>query len=1352
MTTCITPGPNFPAETPQYETHSSLDRYRRVMSNENAPTDKGEQLGQDRVRSQDPSQHVGITTTEAPALPTTNGDVLTNGNGNSNVEIGKSDSEAETVVLSGKDENQAASRTKTIKHEDFSDDQRSIGSIARKRNAHNEDSVAGNKLIEARKPSLKRKRIVHEVMASEGAEGGNSSNLSSARSSPAPQAVSDRNRGSDSDRSRSSPPLDEDIQKKKGRLRKRKLERADDQESRKQRGKSDPSSEVVNGKERREPRRGKKQHTSSVRSESPPPHQHLKEHSIQPPSINNEVKRKKAPPSLSIVSRKKVSEDSGPESDDSSSPKSRPRLHKSASVDEPMTSKLSHKKNVDRSGRTPVARACANENLQQLVHELKERPEHLNKPDFANNTPLQIAALEGFLEICQYLIREGCTIDCHNVDGDTPLIDAVENGHLQVVDLLLEAGADPRVRNAKGYEPLDLVKENDDYEAIRDALTAAKEKHSLRRASEDQSAAAKDNDGTSVSAPGGSPTDSLQTQGSKPGSGGGEIRTKFYNGKSELDLTRRKTARREPTREDLLWVAPTPARLRDAASKGDMAIVGHCLNTLRADTESMLAAARGGHDDVLEILIAIGRPPEPDPEPLASSQYRAGHNTPMLAAIGGGNVKVIRLLLGQPRFNPTRRIYRNYTYYELAKQRQSSNWHEEYDALKEAYDNYDNDRARKSGSSSPHKIRTKRPGSSSSPIPSSTGERPVERIKREHSHKSSSHKHLHPNDTERKRSSSAISDREAESIDPRKTKVRNGRSTSDAGSTASSMPEPGPKPRRRLLSKNEIQSDHDMKRRGSLVTDKSSPSSHEKPRRLSTASPVSVTHDNKQIVQDNCISQRQGSKKRPRISTSPHESVSEINKSHDVVNKKKRQRADSQGNAIDKDRKDSMPRGPAMVANMVANMIASPEPVMSPIKIPGTAPVAFMGGTTASPPLVRSPVEQRKNIGFPVGSLETTLHQDVAAPESQRSRHDKPNLQSSGQAYERPVPTSEEHKTSDHSITTTLQVNKEAKAMATEREVQEKAARDMEALKARGREARAAREQEEAQIKAQREEAELQRQLQTEREEAEARAAKKRSDELQLQAKRAEQERQQKEREERKRVELELREEQRRARIQEDQEMQRRERLPYGLQKAAGLGPEQARDPGWIRNWLPLYYITTEDLDPDCDKEESQERWITNVQAAPLLANRDLELSQCRSPHHFSVITIYLQETDAHMLDRHGLDPSPPHHGPPRLPLAPTPQPASRPPHQSPRKRKKRTIPPGREQAQILHHARTRFLAPTRRLRKHRPPTSPSRSPSLDNAPYGPARPPVWHRRHVGPRAIRGTDECGRKESEGRCA
>ena len=955
-----------------------------------------------------------------------------------------------------------------------------------------------------------------------------------------------------------------------------------------------------------------------------------------------------------------------------------------------MTSKLSHKKILDRSGRTPVARACANDNIEQLAAELKERPHHLNEPDYARNTPLQIAALEGFVEPVRHLINEGCTVNCKNIDGDTPLIDAVENGHLQVVDILLEAGADPRMRNGKGFEPLDLVNtESDDYEAIRDSLTAAKSKFSLRRQSEDQSTGAKDNDGASISAPGGSPTDSLQTQGSKPGSGGDTV-AKGHSAKWEVDVGRRKTARREPTREDLLWITGTPARLKDAASKGDMEVVNACLNTLRADTESMLAAARGGHDDVLGLMIALGKPPEPDPEPLSSNEYRPGHDTPMLAAIGGGNVKVIKVLLGQPMFNPTRRMYHGLTYYELAKQRQSSNWQEEHDVLKEAYDKYSSDGARKSASSSPHKVRTKRPDSSS-PLASSTSERPVGRIKRESSHKSSSYKHLHPNDTERKGSSSAVSDREAEGVDARKPKVRNGRSVSDAGSTANARSEPGTKPRRRLLSKNEIQSDQDIKRKASVAVEKSPPlshASHEKSNRVSTDSPVAVPQDKKASPQDSSF-KRESGKKRPRISTSPRSNLSEVHKDHDAV-KKKRQRADSQGNAIEQERKDSLPRGPAMVANM----IVSPEPVMSPIKTPGTAPVAFMGGSTSSPPMVRSPIEQRKSINFPLGSLDVALQQDVAMPENLSFRHDAPILQPPGQATEHLASTSELSQKSEDSVPEGLQGQNMSSGIAEEHELDEKAARDIEILKARGREARAARELEEAHLKAKREETELQRQMQTEREEAEARAAKERNDGQQMQMgrssppttedndadykaecrayarrviaevlarpppifkepatprsprtvltddvgphsdgvasrdnrdellaaernmrRRAEQERQQKEKEDRRLAELELRGEQRRIRLQEEQEMQRRERLTCGLRRAAEISPDEARHPGWIQNWLPLYYVTSEDLDPECDKDDINERWISNVQVAPLLANRDLELSQCRLCH-----------------------------------------------------------------------------------------------------------------------------------------
>ena len=1141
--------------------------------------------------------------------------VPSNDNGSRLRDNGKSDSEAETVVLSGKEEGTAR---KTIKHEDASDEEGKPTTLAINPEDRKEVPIDdGQNGIKG--PSLKRKRVVQEATTDEQAEGGNSSNLSSTFSSPAPQPQSDRGNGSNSD---TAPPIDEDPRKKKkGRPRKRKLESEDEESSRQRRDKNDPNSGPLNAQDRRGKRRAKDFDTSSIRSESPPTHQHPRSHSTQSGNVHSGVKRRKVPPSLSIELRRKASEDAHLESDDSTSTRSRPHLQKSASIDEHNMSKTSHKKILDKSGRTPVARACANDNIEQLSIELKERPHHLNEPDYAQNTPLQIAALEGFVETVQFLLDEGCIVNCKNIDGDTPLIDAVENGHLEVVTRLLKAGADPRLRNGKGFEPLDLVNsENDEDGAIRDALVAAKEKDPQRRPSEDQAAGLRDTDGASVSASAGSPADSTQGKGAPAGS---ELPRQGQGGRASLgsEAARRKTARSQATREGLLWISATPERLREAASKGDTEVVGHILNSRPADTESILVAARGGHDVVLQLLIALGRNLEPDPEPLQSTEYKPGHNTPMLAAIGGGNVKVIELLLKQSGFDPTKRMYRGYTYYELAKQRQSSSWQQEYDVLKEAYDNYTAEGGRRSTHGSPRKVRTKHREASSSPRAQSRNERPVDELKRQSSYRYLSHKQVRSDD-ERKDVTAVASDHEAGSLGPPRSKIRGARSASDAGSMATSKLEVT-KPRRRLLSKNEI-SDQDTKRRASLAVERSPSSSH-KPRRKSSDASATGAHDRKDSHQSSSPVKHEGSKKRPRVSTSPRSSISEAGKSLDVT--KKKRRVDSQGNdAIEQDQVEPPPRGPAMVANM----IASPEAILSPVKAPGTAPVAFMGGNSASSPKARSPADVKPSIKSPFGSIDRTLQQDSPGRASQSPKQNEQVARNSALTQGTPPKIEEngnrenldtarpdqDRKAHDKEV-----YDREAQIRKDERERQDQlnrehevqAAREREAEAARQREAEEAREQEEIRLKARREAKEVERQLQTEREEEEAREAKKRIEEMQT--RRAEHERQQREKEERRRADMEHREQMRRIRLEEEKEQHRRDALPSGLRRAAELSPDNARDPEWINKWLPLYTVETEDLDPNCKREEVNERWVANVQVAPILANKDLELSQCRSTY-----------------------------------------------------------------------------------------------------------------------------------------
>ena len=1171
---------------------------------------------------------------------------------NGNVNNDKSDSEAETVVLSGKEEGVTDDTRKAIKHEVIRDAEQVATIKPDEGQRHSDNNHEVNKEVDSRKPALKRKRAIAEPSAGEVQEGGNSSNLSSTVSSPAHEAQSSRKSGSDSDRSRSSPPYDEAAQPKEKRLRKRRLRDISEDHGRKRRGKSDPSSVSIDGKDSRGSRSATHFEASSNRSESPPLRRQHRAQSSQSTDLQGVQKRRRVPPPRLIDGRRKVSEDVHGESDDSSSVHSHPHLQQkftSVEYNAMSPAKMSHKKNRDKNGRTILARACANDDVETAELRLKERPQDIDIADNAGNTPLQIAALEGHVEIVKMLLDAGCDKTCKNIDMEGPLVDAVENGHLGVVKLLLDVGFDPRQGNAEGEEPLELVhEEKDHYEEIRAALIEAKEKDTMRRLSEDHSwqqhAGARDNDASSVGASAASPTDAGNRS---PTNGPGP---------------RRRTARSQPTRDGLLWVNPTPEKLREAAGRGDMTVVDHILKMRpKADTEAVIAAARGGHDFVLGILIAIGRP-ESDPEPLRSGNYKPAFSTPMLAAIGRGNLEVIKLLLNQPGFDPTRRLYKGLTYYELAKERQSSNWQEEYEILKEAYDKCHGHGAKKTSESSPRKKRTRKPGSttdsphrSSSPFVQGKGSSPNEKhhkVKDEHKDesitKTASHKHLRVKEADNGDISSVLSDRDSEQLGPPKSKAKGARSVSEAGIASSNQTDPS-KPRRKLLSRNDLKSDQDTKRRASLQVDAPSGSLVEDiPRRKSSDGSLSSTDHRKRRISDASVSNKDhpkrkssdGSasgkdhhrhkvseetmplanveeelsrnkglahgpgKKRPRTSTSPQTSHSDLNKSSDIAKNKKKRRVDSEGNALVPEPEQAPRPGPGPA--MVANMIAAPALMTTSSNPPGAAPVAFMGSSMTSPVGIsptRSPTQP--NNDSPTPSIDQTLQQDIYQQVLQQQRQANEDILRQ-QRLDQECEREELRQKEEEKARIDAEIREKAEAEKAEKKRVEQAAREESE-----RLARIAREEEEARQEKQRQADEAERQLRLEREEEEARTVRKKRDE-ELQRKRAEQERLRKEEQERRRAEHEERERLRRIRIQEEQERERRESLPNSLRRAAELSPEEARDTKEVTKWLPLHTVTTRELDPGCDDQVAEERWIANVQAAPILAITDLDLSQCK--------------------------------------------------------------------------------------------------------------------------------------------
>ncbi|KAL8932078.1 MAG: hypothetical protein Q9211_006541, partial [Gyalolechia sp. 1 TL-2023] len=1089
--------------------------------------------------------------------------------------VDRSDSEAETVVLEGEQEVSGHSTGKAIKNEDESDIN---GSQSPKINGvkHFSDNARKSDLGDDR-PSLKRKRLSHEATTEEHAP---SSNLSSTVSSPAGRARSSRYSESESDNTRSTPPLDEGIQQQHTKARKRQGSSDTDDQDRQKRGKSDPNSVILHKNGRRETGSATHHKILRHRSESPPSRRRKRAQSAQPLDLPDKAKRINAPPPLLVERRRKASEDIHGDSDDSSSVHSHRRLQKVASLDQAAISpaKVSMKKNRDRNGRTLLARACAYD-FAESKRWLKDRPQDIDVPDNAGNTPLQIASLEGLADIVQLLLEAGCDINCKNIDMETPLVDAVENGHLEVVKMLLRAGLDPRQSNAKGEEPLDLVNpDNDDYDEIRAALVAAKESNTVRRPSEDRSAHHKDNDMSSVGASAASPTEGP-------------------TGKSPPPLSlgaRRRTARSQQTQDSLLWVNPTPAKLREACGRGDLSVVDYILRMRpEVGTDAVIAAARGGHDVVLEILFAIGQL-QPDPDPVESDDFKPGRNTPMLAAIGRGHIAVIRLLVSQRGFNPTRRMFRGLTYHELAKERQGSNWEEEYNILKAAYDDYQINGGRRSNHSSPRKVRTRTSETerTTPTSPSSTKRQlslssvktaPEPEIKREHSLKAAPNKHLQI--LEEAKDSAILADRDPESDSGPVPERRVARSVSDTGAISSQNPDAA-KPRRKLLSRNDLKSDQDIRRRASLA---SGSSSHEQPRRQSgdidrlrqekrerqkSETSNSIPRVKKESSKDLDPSKVESGKKRPRLSTSPQPHGTPGENLSDIPKKKKKRVADSEGGTVVQDphRRDTVVRtGPAMVANM----IASPEQVTSPNELIGRAPVANMGVSSASP-VTKSPTE-------------TTSQSETASPMS--------GVEQTLQQINRPQPLQEQPAMPDHHekvLTHRTTVDQEAEDRREDTRL-----------------ARITQEEEKAQLEQQQQakEAERQAKREQEEEEEEARKVKKRREE-ELAKRRAEQERFRREDQERRRAEHEERERQRRVRLQEEEQQQLRDALPNSLRRAAELSPEKSRQPQEVRRWLPIYTVTTREMDPSCDENMADERWIANVQAAPVLAIKDLDLSQ----------------------------------------------------------------------------------------------------------------------------------------------
>ncbi|EXJ63795.1 hypothetical protein A1O7_00130 [Cladophialophora yegresii CBS 114405] len=967
----------------------------------------------------------------------------------------------------------------------------------------------------------------------------------------------------------------------------------------KQRAKNTGGGVDPGSSERRETRSATyPRHKSEDRSPSPRPLRREHRRGVSTQLTLGDVERKKRGRPPAIHTKRSGSADHNrivmsSESDSDSPQQPRPDLHKYTSVDHDTMSPAKvtgPRKWRDKNGRTFLSRAASNNDLAAVKIKFAERPEDLNLPDNAGNTPLQIAALQGYVDIVRFLLENGCEVDTRNIDRDTALIDAVENGHVEVVKLLLVHGANPRLGNAKGDEPYELVPLDDEnYDEIRALLADAKDKPNSHRVSMDYTDAPRDG-ASSRAASAASPRDSPPMMGPRsPPAGFG----------------RRRTGRSESTRNDLLWQANTQENLKKLAAQGDVQGVANILNVLqKAETESLIAAAKAGHEEVLQYLLAMGDT-EPDPDPIR--HLKVGYNTPLLAAIGRGHPEVVKLLVEQSGFNPMRKLLKGKSYHEIAADRRGEQWQKEYEILKTAYDKY---AAKHRKAQSPRatrdadKLKPRSGRRSQSPIPSKSAKSASpslthKQLPGKSPHSSERDRDLDagsPDGMERRKQHAAkrdiadlsvavSSDQDQTVQSARKGHVKR-RSQSDFSQQSNADPDPAAHRRRRLVTGKE------HRRRKSNVGASSDEDAVSVKGEIRSSTLLKRTRDSVspgRLVTGAGENGRSAAKKRRTvIESSPEETRPGPRKGSFVSSSPARDRKGLEESALKNEKSGSDTVAQEKAAEVMdvdkpgAEALTRTEVTAAPIPTVSESDVPLQRTETT---------EEIKTELIDPGSNEAELQ--AQREEEARKVEEAKRAEAERVAAEK---AAEERRLAEEAA--------QLKKAEEEAALRKKEEEEREELKRKEEEERRERRQKEEE-----ERRELRRKEEEERQELRRREEEERQERVRRELEERQRRHEEQLKEQRRRQEELLREQQRRERLEAEE--RRRDALPALLKQSAILidrNDPEARSGDWLKLFLPLYTAKSVQIDPSTPDANKNELWVPNFQVAGLLATKDLNL------------------------------------------------------------------------------------------------------------------------------------------------
>ena len=111
---------------------------------------------------------------------------------------------------------------------------------------------------------------------------------------------------------------------------------------------------------------------------------------------------------------------------------------------------------VDDNGRPALDIAVVNGNLQIAAILIKAKA-RLDVRDRLGNTPLHLATEHHQVEMAKLLIDVGAPVDAEDHNGVTPLMIAARRGYLDIGEALLAKGANPRKTDFTGHDALSFA-------------------------------------------------------------------------------------------------------------------------------------------------------------------------------------------------------------------------------------------------------------------------------------------------------------------------------------------------------------------------------------------------------------------------------------------------------------------------------------------------------------------------------------------------------------------------------------------------------------------------------------------------------------------------------------------------------------------------------------------------------------------------------------------------------------------------------------------------------------------------------------------------------------------------------